>query len=204
VKLRQPQDKWTPAEVAADVETAFYADADQPYVRAVAILRYAYERLPKAVLKSWEADAATERPGREMPSHGVFKFDLSDDDRFALDMDHDKSIVIRDVDVAFGLDEAGAIALAWVGEPHTQVHFENIPGLYQSALIEAVTGVERFWNEFEISWWLQGEGQYVPFRKYPPPHNESDKPFHLMPVEVGKATYRYFLRSPTQESELRP
>jgi hypothetical protein len=203
LKRRQPQEKWTPAEVADDVEAACYGDADQPYVRAAAILRHAYERLPKAVLKSWEADAAAEYPGRGMPSHGVFKFDLSDDDRFALDMEHDKSVVIRDVDVAFDRDEADAIAVAWVGEPHTRCHLQNIPGTYQSALIEAVTGVPRFWNEFEISWWLQGDGPAVVTRNYPPLHNESDKPFHVMPIDVGRASYRAFLQSPTKESELR-
>jgi hypothetical protein len=191
-------------EVAADVEAAFHGDADQRYVRAAAILRYAYERLPKAVLKSWEADAAADHPGRGMPSHGVFRFDLSDDDRFALDVEQDTSSVIRDVEVAFDLDEAGALAVAWIGKPYTQVHFENLPGVYQAALIEGVTGVERFWNEFQISWWLKGDGPYVLFRKYPPPHDESDSRFVLMPVEAGKASYRYFLMSPTVESELHP
>jgi len=186
-----------------DVESAFYGDADQRHVRSAAVVRYAYERLRKETLKSWEADATSEHPDRGMPSHGVFKFDFDDDDRFALYMEHDTAAVIREVEVAFDIDEATATARGWVGEPCTQCHFVNIPGAYQAALIEAVTGVPRFWNEMAISWWLPGDGPYVPFRKYPPPLNEPHG-FVLMPLEVEHASHRSFLLSPTQESELRP
>jgi len=202
LKRRQPQEKWTPIEVMTDVELAFYGDADQRYVRSAAVVRYAYERLPNETLKAWKADAESEHPGRGMPSHGVFKFDFGEDDRFALYMEHDTSAVIREIEVAFDLDEASTAARGWVGESHTKCHFMNIPGVYQAALIEAVTGVARFWNEIEMSWWFPGDGPYVPFKKYPPPLNEPDG-FVLMPREVGHASHRAFLMSPTQESELR-
>lgn len=202
LKRRQPQAKWTPAEVVGDIAAAYFGDADQYAVRVAVVVRYPYERLPKAVLDEWKADAETEQPGRGMPSHGVFQFDFSDDDRVALYMDHDKSAVIRNVVTAFDNDEASAAVIEWVGESGQEAELENVPGVYLSALIEAVTGVERFWNEHELAWWLPGDGPYVPYRKYPPPVNEAVG-FVLMPTEVRQATFRQFLLSPTQESALR-
>ena len=203
LKRRQPQAKWTPAEVVGDVAAAYFGDADQYAVRAAVIVRYAYERLPKSVLDEWKADAETEQPGRGMPSHGVFRFDFSDDDRVALYMDHDKSAVIRDVVTAFDYDEAAAAVIEWVGESGKQATLKNLPGVYLSALIEAVTGVERLWNEHEAPgrrW--PGDGAYVPYRKYPPPVDEAVE-FVLTPTELRQATFRQFLQSPTMESELK-
>jgi hypothetical protein len=202
LKRRQPQAKWTPAEVVGDIAAAYFGDADQYAVRAAVIVRYAYERLPKSVLDEWEADAETEQSGRGMPSHGVFRFDFSDDDRVALYMDHDKSAVIRDVVTTFDYDEAAAAVIEWVGESGKEATPENLPGVYLPALIEAVTGVERLWNEHELAWWLPGDGAYVPYRKYPPPVDEAVE-FVLMPTELRRATFRQFLQSPTLESELK-
>ncbi len=202
LKRRQPQAKWTPAEVVGDIAAAYFGDADQYAVRAAIIVRYAYDRLPKSVVAQWEADATTEQPGRGMPSHGVFQFDFSDDDRVALYMDHDKSAVIRDVVMTFDSDEAATTVIEWVGESGHEAEPENLPGVYLSAFIEAVTGVERFWNEFELSWWLPGDGPYAPYRKYPPPVNEAVE-FVLMPTELRRASFRQFLLSRTAESELR-
>jgi hypothetical protein len=202
LKRRQPQAKWTPAEVVADITAAYIGDADQYAVRAAAVVRYAYERLPKSVVDEWKADTEREQPGRGMPSHGVFQFDFSDDDRFALYMDHDKSAVIRGVVTAFDYDEAAATVIQWVGESGQEVGLENLPGVYLSALIEAVTRVERLWNEHELAWWLPGDGPYVPYRKYPPSANEAVE-FVLMPTELRRATFRHFLQSPSVESELR-
>jgi hypothetical protein len=178
LKRRQPQAKWTPAEVVGDIAAAYFGDADQYAVRASVIVRYAYDRLPKSVVAQW------------------------DDDRVALYMDHDKSAVIRDVVMAFDYDEAATAVIAWVGESGRDAELENLPGVYLSALIEAVTGVERFWNEFELSWWLPGDGAYAPYRKYPPPVNEAVE-FVLMPTELRRASFRQFLLSRTAESELR-
>jgi hypothetical protein len=211
LKSRQPEQKWKPIEVVADIATAFFGDSERAGVRAAAILRYALERMPKSTLKTWEEDAATDYPGRGMPSHGVFKFDFDEDDRIALYMDHDRSVLIREVDVAFDLDEARRAAVAWVGDPFTECGPENVPGVYLAALIEAVTGVPRFWNEFEMGWWFPGEGPYVPVRRYPPRTNELDdaedeeagRRFVLMPREIGKGSWLEFLRSPTKEAELR-
>jgi hypothetical protein len=210
VRLRQrrPQAKWTPVEVARDVEGAFYGDSGKANVRAAAIVRFAYERMSKKDLADWTQAAENEHPGRGLPTYGIFKFDFDEGDRVTLYMEHDRSVLIREVESAFGdLHEAGAKAAAWVGSPYTQCHFENIPGVYQAALIESMTGVERSWSEFEMSWWLPGEEPYVPFRKYPPRTDEldedDDRRFVLMPADVGEAMYRAFLNSPTLASEYR-
>jgi hypothetical protein len=102
LKRRQPQEKWTPAEVVSDVKAAFYGDDSQLCVRAAVVVRYAYERLPRDVLRQWEADAVDEHDGR-LPSYGVFEFDFHDDDRFMLYMEGDRSISIREVEVGFDL-----------------------------------------------------------------------------------------------------
>jgi len=199
---RKPLAKWAPVEVLNDVEAAFFGDSEQRGVRAAAVLRYVYGRLPKREVAKWEAEVEDDRG---LPSHGVFEFDFDEEDRFSLYMEHDKSVLIRNVERAFGIDGAVAAARAWVGEPCTETNMWNLPGIYQSALVEAVTGVERFWNEEELIWWLPGEGEARVVRKYPPPANEPVG-FHVMamPKEVKDAQRRAFLLSPTVEDELHP
>ena len=193
LKRRRPLAKWTPAEVVSDIAAAYFGDPDQFGVRATAVVRYAYERMPESVIDQWRSEL--EDPVRGMPSHGVFQFDFSDDDRFGLYMDHDKSVVIRDVVMAFGYDEAATAVVEWVGESGQDAEPETLPGIYIAALIEAVTGVERDWNTHQLSWYLPGDGPLVPYRKYPPGANE-DVEFALMPTEVRQASFRHFLKSP--------
>jgi hypothetical protein len=202
LKQRRSLDKWSPAEIAADVESAFHGDPQQQFVRAAVVVRYAYERMPKDTIAKWKKDAVEDYPGKGLPTHGVFMFDLAEDRYFALHMDRDSSAVIDEVRAVHGLQEACEAAEAWVGEPCEEVSLMNVPGIYQSAMIEMVTGVERDWNEFRLSWWFPGDQQYVPYRQYPPPADEGDERFVLMPSVVGQASFRAFLGSRTLDKAM--
>jgi hypothetical protein len=204
LKKRQPLHKWSPAEVVSYVEAAFYGDTEQRFVRAAAVLRYAYERMPKETIAEWQKDATEDQPDKGLPTHGVFMFDLSDDRKFALFMEHESGAVVDEVRSVHGQEEACTVAEAWVGEPCQEVPFQFLPGLYQSGLIEMITGVERDWGLYRLGWQFPGDGPYVPYRAYPPKADEpEDTHFVLMPNAVLQAQYNQFLASPTLESELR-
>lgn len=204
LKKRQPLHKWSPAEVASDVEAAFHGDTKQCFVRAAAVIRYAYERMPKETIAEWQKDATEDYSVKGLPTHGLFTFDLSEDRKFALFVEHQSDAVIDEVRSVHSYEEACAAAEAWVGEPCQEVPFKFLPGLYQSGLIEMITGVERDWGLYRLGWQFPSDGQYVPYRAYPPkPDEPEDAHFVLMPNVVLQANYEQFLASPTMESELR-
>ena len=197
LKRGKPFEKWTPAEVAADVEAAFFGDFDHRYVRAAVVLRYAPQRLPKVDVEAWFAEATAEHGERGIPPYGVFTFDFDDGDRVALYVDHDPTVLIRDIDVKFDLPDAVAAARHWTGDKTTEAEFRNIPGVYQTALIEAITGTSRRWEgSLSMSWHLPGGGEYVVCRKYPPRAGDEPIELLLMPRQLGEMEYRLHLRSP--------
>ena len=204
LKRRKPFERWTPADVAGDVETAFFGDFSQRYVRAAVVLRYAPERLPKADAEAWLAEATADYGENGIPTYGVFAFDFNDADRAALYMDHDPTVLIRDIEVKFDLSEAVAAARQWTGDKTTEAEFQNIPGVYQTALIEAITGTSRLWEgSLSSSWHFPSDGRHVVCRKYPPPVGDEPIEFVLVPRGMGEMAYWRHLRSPMVASQMR-
>jgi hypothetical protein len=203
---RKERRDWKPRDVISDVEAAFFGDANKRTVRAAAIVRNAYERMTKKEVTLWEADAATESPSG-LRSHAVFLFDFDEVDRPTLYMDGDRSVLIRTVQPADGIADGRAVALDWVGKPSEETDITHIPGAYQAALIEFVTGVERLWNQEALGWWLPHDGPGPPyvFRNYPPNTDEDAAEFKMMamPESVKRDLYLEFLRSPSVDAELK-
>jgi hypothetical protein len=197
---------WTPLDVVSDVEAAFFGDADQRTVRAAAVMRYTYGRMKKSDIAEWEAEAAAESPPGTLKSHAVFMFDFDDVDHIALYMDNESTVLIRAMQPVDGSDEGRTLALGWVGEPHTETDITHIPGVYQAAMIEFVTGVQRLWNQETLAWWLPGsDGPGLVYRKYPPRTDEAKPEFMLMAMtpDMRAGLYNQFLRSPTVDEEMK-
>ena len=205
LKQRRPQHKWTPSEVASDVEAAFHGDTSETFVRAAAIVRYPYERMTKETVAQWEQDAAEDWPDKGLPTHGAFLFDLDDDIKFSLFMDHDHTAPIDHVESRHSFEEARDAAREWIGEPCEEAAaFRFLPGLYQAALIEMVTGVERDWGLYWLGWEFPGDGPYIPYRSYPPQPEEPEDAHHvLMPKAEMQVFYEHFLAAPTMEKVMR-
>ena len=187
-----------------DVEASFIGDSSEPTVRAATVIRNAFERMERS--EKGEA-AAAEPDGREVSSHSVFKFDFDDDDRPDLYMDNDQTVVVREVSSAEGIDAARAEAVEWVGEPDTETDISHIPGVYQTGMIEVVTGVARLWNHETLSWWIPGggDGPAMVVRNYPPRVDEATPSFNVLelPPNERLRIYQEFLNSPGVEEELR-
>jgi hypothetical protein len=127
----------------------------------------------------------------------VFNFGFDNEDRTSLYGDHDRTVLVREVDVARDLPSAVASAQAWVGKAGEQFPFQNIPGVYQAAFVEFVTGNRVEMSETEFMWALPAEGDHVPFREFPPRLKESDTSpgpdkvgFALFPRQVVEQMYK--------------
>lgn len=123
----------------------------------------------------------------------------------ALYMDSDSSVLIQEVRPVFSVEEGRAVTIAWVGDERTETDFRHLPGVYQGALIEGITGVERLWQSETNDWWLPGrdEPPYI-YRSYPTPWNEEPS---FVPMAIPRdelaALYRSFLASPSVDSQVR-
>jgi hypothetical protein len=213
---------WTPAEIAGDVERAFVGDPEQPYLRAAVVLRSAPERLPAADAKKWADEASAENGGRGVPPYLIYKFGCADGDRERMYLEGDNvALLVREVDVAFDLTAAVALAREWTGEKTMEAaKFAHIPGVYQAALIEALTGTRRSWESYLFSYWCwpSEEGsQFAIVRPYPPrgvksdevsPEEEAagvmaDDHAALMPADIIDHEYQRLLNSQTWDSVFR-
>jgi len=212
---------WTPAEIAGDVERAFVGDPEQTYLRSAVVLQSAPERLPAADAKKWADEASAENGGRGVPPYLIYKFDCADGDRERIYLeDENLALLVREVDVAFELNAAVALAREWTGEKSMEAaKFAHIPGIYQAALIEAITGTRRSWESFLVGYWCwpEGDGQLALVRPYPPRGLKADEvtadeeadgvmaddQVSLMPADIIDREYERLLGSQTWESVLR-
>ncbi len=224
-RTRKPVSAWTPAEIAGDVETAFVGDPNQTYLRAAVVLRSAPERLPRADAKKWADEASAENDGRGIPPYLVYKFDYAEGDGFRMYLEgppgDDVALLVREVAEAFDPSGATALAREWTGEKAMEAaKFAHIPGVYQAALIEAITGTRRSWESYLFSYWCwpSEEGsQFAIVRPYPPRGRKSDEVSPeeeaagviaddhaaLMPAEIIDYEYQRLLNSQTLESLVR-
>jgi hypothetical protein len=75
---------------------------------------------------------------------------------------------VRDVDTFADLVEAGLAGERWIGGAPTATTLRFLPGIYQAAFFEWITGVPRAWNELQLLWALDSGSDLVPTREYPP------------------------------------
>ncbi|HME03122.1 MAG TPA: hypothetical protein VKG38_08840 [Solirubrobacteraceae bacterium] len=209
--------QWSPAEVADGVEFAVVGDPEELYLRSAVVLRSAPERLPPKDAAAWAEALDTETDGRGIPPYFVFKFHCEDGERGRIVSQREHySLLIRVITWAFDRDSAMRIACDWTKEKTmVAVSFAYIPGVYQAALIEAVTGTPRTWQGYLMSHWCWVDGvdyEHALVRRYPPAGTNVPPPTQqeesegrmpddavaLVPREVVEMAHRQLLASPRE------
>jgi hypothetical protein len=105
-------------------------------------------------------------------------------------MDVDVEAVVHGAWREHDLDVARAIAAEWVhaAEP---MGFEYLPGVFQAAFVQFVTGIRQEPHETQFMWALPSDADYMPMREFPPKVDASGEgKFMLMPREAVAALYR--------------
>jgi len=160
---------WSPGLIREQIVQCFTSDPDDADVRAVVVLHQDLELLPKDIEKQ-AAREATEmgEPYTGIPPYMGFAFGFDDDDRVGLFMDGDMTVVVREGRAFQTPTDAAAFAEDYCGPGTHVLPFENIPGLYQSAFMEFITGREYDMGPLTFAWTLPAVGDYVPMMQFPP------------------------------------
>jgi hypothetical protein len=170
------------------MQAVYHGDPDQRYVRAAIVLRYATERLPREQAAEFGSD----------PMFGTYKIDFDDEDRVEVYMGGDLGRLVREVENFEKVEDAAAAAIEWVGAKPSGVAFCYLPGLYQAAFFEAVTGVSRVWSGLQNHWAVPGdqaEAGAVPLRRYPPHVDDTEQSWELVPLALIHEQYEELLHS---------
>lgn len=143
LRRRRPLNEWSFDLIRKHIVSCFTSDLDHDDVRAVVVLHQDESLLPKDAPKqaAAEADEAGE-PFDGIPSYMAFAFGFNDDDRVELFMGGVMTTVVREWTGFNTPIEAARYAAGWCGEGAKVFDFENIPGLYQAAFMEFITGKE--------------------------------------------------------------
>jgi hypothetical protein len=154
------------------------SDPDELEVRSAIVLHQDPRLLPPNALEPARAEAEESgEPFAGLPEFVVLTFAFSEDDRVALYMDGDRKCLVYGVEVADSLSDAERHAREWVGAGSVELPFRHLPGVYQAAFIEYVTGADLPPHESEFAWVLPtagGEGEHMPFREFPPRTGPTD------------------------------
>jgi hypothetical protein len=169
--------EWSPSLIRQQIVQCFTTDPDDDEVRAVVVLHQDLDLLPKDTLKR-AADEATAsgEPFEGVPAYMAFAFGFDDEDRVEIFMGGNLTVVLRESAGFHSPQEAARYAAGWVGEGGRIMPFENIPGLYQSALMEFITDREYDIGPLIFAWTLPAAGAYVPVRQFPPKISDGDEP----------------------------
>jgi hypothetical protein len=102
-------------------------------------------------------------------------------------MEHDRTCLVRGVDVRDTVDASRVPGTEWVGANGFETPFRYLPGVYQAAFVAYVTGSHPDAHPSEFMWATPGEdpgSEWLPFREFPP---------RLEPTEVtpepGKVSF---------------
>lgn len=167
-KRRRELDQWPAAQLREHVVACFTTDPDADEVRAAVILHQDPALLPKDAPA--RARAEIEANGEEwkgFPEYVTFCFGFDDSDRVDIFMDGNNAVTVREWRSTPNLADASSHASEWIGEELHQFPFENIPGLYQAAFFQVITGHE---HDVGLTWmWcLPPMGDFAPVRRFPP------------------------------------
>lgn len=182
-KRRRDITDWPVRQIASQTVACFTSDPDQFEVRAAVVLHLDPSLLPKGV---------------ESVAFNVFGFAFDHDDRVGLYMDVDPTVLVKMHEGAETLDEAEQLALGWCGDGASKRPLRNVPGVYQVAYMQRITGNRELGGSGEFGWVIEGgEKGYDVVREFPPKVKEGeampDKPeFVLLPSEVADGFQREF------------
>lgn len=164
---RRPISEWSHGQIRQQVVNCYTSDPDSDAVRAVVVLHQDERLLPRNSAKQAAMEAA--EAGEEfhgLPPYLAFAMKLDDEDRADVLLGG-FSNAVQDYGGFASPREAAAFALEWIGPDATPFPFENIPGIYQAAFIEYVTGKPVEITPAIWMWALPATGDMVPVRQFP-------------------------------------
>jgi hypothetical protein len=163
LRRRRPLNEWSFDLIRKQIVSCFTSDPDDEHVRAVVVLHQDEALLPKDAPKLAAAEAGDAgEPFEGIPPYMAFAFGFNDDDRTEIFMGGDMTTVVREWAGFKTPTEAERYAAAWCGEGAKVFDFENIPGLYQAAFMEFITGKEYDLGPLTFAWTLPAVGDYGP------------------------------------------
>lgn len=168
-RRRRPLNEWSPAQIRDQIVNCFTSEPDYDDVRAVVVLRQDEKLLPKDA--SAQAAAEAKQAGEVfdgIPPYMAFALAFDDEDRVDIFMGGTFTVAVREWAGFETPTEAAKYAAEWIGAGVQMFPFENIPGLYQAAFMEFVTGREYDMGALTFAWALPAVGEYVPMRVFPP------------------------------------
>lgn len=175
---------WPVHQIANQTVACFTSDPDEYEVRAAAVLHLDPSLLPKDV---------------EAVGFNVFGFAFDHDDRIGLYMEVDRTVLVKMHEGAETLDEAEELALGWCGDGSSKRPLRNIPGVYQVAYMQQITGNRELGGSGEFGWAIErGPKGYDVIREFPPKVKDDgddspEKPeFVLLPSEIVDGFQREF------------
>jgi hypothetical protein len=192
MRRRRPIEKWSFADVARSFEACLTSHPDERYVRAAYVQYIDLKRLPK----SFEdvARRQFEAEGEEFTGikpFMLFLLDFDDEDRVEVFMDDNAPALIREWQPFDSMDEARSRAHEWVTEggrkPGDWLAFDHTPGLYQAALLGALTGRVVEPAEWNIMWILPSSNPDVVMVRRYPPRTEEATARQAAATEAGEA-----------------
>jgi hypothetical protein len=184
LKWRRDIADWPVKQIAKLTVACFTSDPDEYEVHAAAVLHLDPSLLPKGV----ESDA-----------FNVFGFAFHDEDRTGLYMEGDPTVLVKMHEGAESLDEAEQLALGWCGEGSSKRPLHNIPGIYQVAYMQQITGNHQLGGSGEFGWAIErGPKGYDVVREFPPKLTggeddaQGQPKFAVLPSEVVDGFQREF------------
>jgi hypothetical protein len=140
---RRPIEKWPAGEIVEHIAYCAATDPERIDVRGAIVLHREPALLPKRQAND-----------PEFSPYLAFGLHFEEEDRFGLYMADDNTVVVKERTGHKTLPEARAWADVWVGETKRELPFHYMPGLYQSAFIEAICGYRNHDGDMLIGSWI--------------------------------------------------
>jgi hypothetical protein len=182
-KRRRHVTEWSAGQIAEQTVACFTTDPDEYEVRAAVVLRLDPALLPKDV---------------ESVAYNVLGFAFNEDDRVGLYVEVDPTILVKMQEGAETLDAAKQLALGWCGDGASERSLRNIPGVYQVAYMQRITGNRDLGGSGEFGWAIEtGKKGYDVVREFPPKlteegHGPKPPEFVVLPTAVVDGFQREF------------
>lgn len=182
-KRRRDITDWPVRQIAEHTVACFTTDPDEMDVRAAAVLHLDPSLLPKGV---------------DSVAYNAIGFAFEHDDRVGLYMDADPTVLVKSIQGAESLEEAKHLAIAWCGSTASERPLRNLPGVYQVAYMQRITGNDSLGGSGEFGWAIErGPKGYDVVREFPPKLNDegeipSSPEFVVLPSKVVDGFQREF------------
>lgn len=183
-KRRRDITEWPVRQIAKQTVACFTSDPDEYEVRAAVVLDLDPSLLPQGV---------------ESVAYNAIGFSFEHEDRIGIYAEANPTVLVKSIQGAETLDDAKRLAAEWCGSSASERPLRNIPGVYQVAYMQRITGNADLGGSGEFGWAIErGKKGYDIVREFPPKVKEEgdDSPdkaeFVLLPSKIVDGFQREF------------